>query len=109
VHEGGFDIRCDGDGERYFVRSDGRVIPRCGYRLDDMVDDHAEDDDASYTEAHFAPRQENPSAEGSPPIEREPVAEVRETASVYRIEPRAQRRTPARAQTRMPGAGNALQ
>jgi hypothetical protein len=76
LHEGGFAIRRDRDGQRYFVRPDGRVIPRCGYRLEDMTDD-------------FAEHSENPSAEGwPPPPARNPAAEVRETTGVYRIEPR---------------------
>jgi len=39
LHEGGFGIRRDYRGERYFVRADGRVIPRCGYRAADYTDD----------------------------------------------------------------------
>jgi uncharacterized protein DUF222/HNH endonuclease len=60
VHEGGFSIRRDRDDERYFVGPDGRAIPRCGYRLEDMVDD-------------FDEGSENPSAE------------VREPTPVYWI------------------------
>ena len=41
LHEGGFKIRRDGDGAIYFQRPDGRVIPRFGYRLDDIQDDYA--------------------------------------------------------------------
>ena len=37
--EGGFTIRCDANGDVYFRRPDGRVIPRFGYRLDDMRDE----------------------------------------------------------------------
>jgi|SRR5882672_3217229 len=59
VHEGGFRIRRDRDHDLYFVRPDGRVVPNCGYRREDMEDDFAE----------AAP----------------PSAEVRETAAVYRI------------------------
>jgi len=39
LHEGGFRIATDADGGRYFQRSDGRAIPRCGYRLNDVLDD----------------------------------------------------------------------
>jgi hypothetical protein len=40
LHEGGYRIRRDYRGEYYFARADGRVIPRCGYRADDYMDDH---------------------------------------------------------------------
>jgi Domain of unknown function (DUF222)/HNH endonuclease len=60
VHEGGFTIARDSDDRPYFVRPDGRVIPRAGYRLDDMLDD---DVDAG----------------------EDPSAEVREGAAIYRI------------------------
>jgi hypothetical protein len=39
LHEGGFAIRRDANAEIYFRRADGRVIPRFGYRLDDMRDE----------------------------------------------------------------------
>lgn len=79
LHEGGFSIRRDRDGDRYFVRSDGRAIPRCGYRTEDMVDDVAEDSaDPSAEGYRFAPAC-NPSAE------------VREIAGVYRAPQRALR------------------
>ncbi|HEU4617886.1 MAG TPA: HNH endonuclease signature motif containing protein, partial [Gammaproteobacteria bacterium] len=42
LHEGGFSIRrCRGRLE--FLRRDGRVIPRSGYRREDMVDDVVDD------------------------------------------------------------------
>jgi hypothetical protein len=41
LHEGGYRIRRDYRGEHYFVRADGRAIPRCGYREADYVDDDA--------------------------------------------------------------------
>ncbi len=84
LHEGGFAIRRDSDGEPYFVRPDGRVIPRCGYRLDDMVDDVAGGSENPSAEGWQPPGE--PSAEGwrSPPA-REPSAKVREQAAVYRI------------------------
>jgi hypothetical protein len=76
VHEGRFEMRNE-RGERYFVRPDGRVIPRCGYRRDDMVDDFGGTEDAACTALNLTPARESPSAE------------VRETAGVYRVEPRA--------------------
>jgi len=39
LHEGGFRIRRDYQGELYFVRADGRAIPRCGYLAEDFTDD----------------------------------------------------------------------
>jgi hypothetical protein len=39
LHEGGYRIRRDYRGELYFIRADGRAIPRCGYRADDYTDD----------------------------------------------------------------------
>jgi hypothetical protein len=62
LHEGGYGIRRDYQGEYYFVRADGRAIPRCGYRADDYADDGA---------------LENSSMEGS--------WEVRESRGVYRL------------------------
>jgi hypothetical protein len=63
LHEGRFTIRRDHDGALYFRRADGRVIPRLGYRLDDMCDDVGDD---------FTPTEK-------------PSAEVRESAGVYSI------------------------
>jgi hypothetical protein len=40
LHEGGFSIRREDDSALRFVRGDGRLIPRCGYRLEDMQDDY---------------------------------------------------------------------
>jgi hypothetical protein len=39
VHEGGFTMQRDASGAIYFRRPDGQVIPRGGYRFEDMVDD----------------------------------------------------------------------
>ncbi len=39
VHEGGYAIRKDHQGQWYFMRPDGRAIPRYGYQPDDMVDE----------------------------------------------------------------------
>jgi hypothetical protein len=73
LHEGGFKIRRDGDGAIYFQRPDGRVIPRHGYRLDDMRDEYA--------------AAENPSCE--------PLA-VREVAAIYDLRSAARRRSLSR-------------
>jgi len=62
LHEGGYRIRRDYRGEHYFVRADGRAIPRCGYRADDYTDD-----------------AENPPMGG---------LEVREPHAVYRLSDR---------------------
>jgi hypothetical protein len=76
LHEGGYGIRRDYRGELYFVRADGRAIPRCGYRADDYTDDGA---------------GENPSVEGSSLGDfgaEHPSMEVREPRGVYRLRPR---------------------
>ena len=39
LHEGGFSIDRDQNGAIDFRRADGRVIPRAGYRPEDMIDD----------------------------------------------------------------------
>lgn len=39
VHEGGFSIFVDHEGNRCFRRPDGRAVPACGYRREDQVDD----------------------------------------------------------------------
>jgi uncharacterized protein DUF222/HNH endonuclease len=75
LHEGGFRIRRDYRGELYFVRADGRAIPRCGYRVDDYTDDYV---------------TENPSVEGShhadpDPDPENPSMEVREPRGVYHL------------------------
>jgi len=56
VHEGGFAIAKDYLDRWYFKRADGRAVPRCGYRLQDMLDDDIDDIGA-------APKV-HPSAEG---------------------------------------------
>ena len=50
LHEGRFAIRRDTLGAIYFQRADGRVIPKGGYRLDDMLDDDVETGDAGVPE-----------------------------------------------------------
>jgi hypothetical protein len=87
LHEGGYRIRRDYQGEHYFVRADGRAIPRCGYRADDFTDNFAAD------QAH-----ENPSVEGRhwPAGDREnPSMEVREPCGVYHLDRRRQSVLPA--------------
>jgi hypothetical protein len=70
VHEGGFTIGRDGAGRSYFQRPDGRVIPRFGYRLDDICDDYA--------------------------VEEKPSAEVGEDVGVYVVELRSAQSPQAR-------------
>ena len=73
LHEGGYRIRRDYRGEFYFVRADGRAIPRCGYRVNDYADDYG---------------TENPSMEGSRHAETDhenPSMEVREPRGVYHL------------------------
>lgn len=105
LHEGGFTIQRDEGGGIYFRRPDGRVIPRAGYRSEDMVDDGigadgAELDRASAEARMFAivhglsyDERDNadPSAEGwlHGNGAENPSAEVREAAGVYRIRKRA--------------------
>jgi len=72
LHEGGYRIGRDYQGELYFMRVDGRAIPRCGYRVDDYTDDVGD----------------NPSKEGSYQAEsdrKNPSMEVREARGVYRL------------------------
>ena len=76
LHEGGCRIRRDYQGEYYFVRADGRAIPRCGYRVDDLTDDYVTENPSMEGLRHYADH-ENPSME------------VREPRGVYH---------PARAQ-----------
>ncbi len=85
VHEGGFAMRRDGNDENYFVRPDGRVIPRCGYRIEDMLDGFVESSESSSTEADLAARSENLSAEGySATSSRDPSAEGRPASAAMR-------------------------
>jgi hypothetical protein len=88
LHEGGFKMRRDEGGKIFFQRPDGRVIPRHGYRLDDMCDDFAEDDDAS-AEA-YAPAARSTSAEAWSACEpaRDPSAGVCEARAVYQLRSR---------------------
>jgi len=73
LHEGGFSVVKEIDETLRFITADGRTIPRCGYRLEDFVDDDADD---------------SPSAEGfcTTVVQNDAErAEVREPAAVYRI------------------------
>jgi hypothetical protein len=72
LHEGGYSIRRDDRGGLYFVRADGRVIPRCGHLSDDCADE-----------------VEDPSVEGWDHAHADcahPSMEVRETRGVYRLQ-----------------------
>jgi hypothetical protein len=73
LHEGGYRIRRDYQGELCFVRADGRAIPRCGYREGDYTDDEV---------------IENPSMEGmhgAATDQEQSSKEVREPHGVYRL------------------------
>ena len=84
LHEGGFSIVKDPDETLRFLTDDGRTIPRCGYRLEDFVDDDIGGETQSV--------DPNASREGfcttvvQSDFER---AEVREPAAVYRLKLRA--------------------
>jgi hypothetical protein len=56
VHEGGFRIEKDYRDRWFFKRPDGRAVPACGYRAEDMTDDEVDATD-EYFPVH-------PSAEG---------------------------------------------
>jgi hypothetical protein len=76
-HEGGYSLEKEADGALRFVTADGRTIPRCGYRLDDVADDSIGGDASG-----------GPSAEGfcTTTVQRElERAEVRELRAVYRV------------------------
>jgi hypothetical protein len=80
LHEGGFRIRRDHEGAIYFERPDGRVIPRHGYRAEDVLDDSAESDLAPAAQLAAIVHGRNPSAE------------VRESCGVYRLDARRRAR-----------------
>jgi hypothetical protein len=86
LHEGGFKIRRDTDGAIYFQRPDGRVIPRFGYRHDDMRDEYAVAENPSVEGRPL--REMNPSAEACQWLDANPsvegkASEVREPTAVY--------------------------
>jgi hypothetical protein len=60
VHEGGFAIAKDYLDRWYFKRPDGHAVPRCGYRLEDTLDDDID--------ANGAALNRHPSAEGLPAL-----------------------------------------
>ena len=81
LHEGGFKIEREGDGELRFLRADGRTIPRGGYRLEDFTDDGCTADEAA---ADVTPE---PSREGfCTATVHAHENEVREPAIVYRVQ-----------------------
>ncbi len=73
LHEGGFSVKRDREGALRFKRPDGRVIPRNGYRIEDVVDEgcSAGPLDAGLLAALVRSRK--------------PSAEVREPAGVYLV------------------------
>jgi hypothetical protein len=75
LHEGGYRIRRDYQGECYFTRADGRAIPRCGYHAADRTDDDAVEDPSVEGWQHTGPDRSNTSME------------VREERGVYRLRP----------------------
>ncbi len=62
VHEGGFRIERDYQNRWFFKRPDGRAVPSCGYRAQDMIDDDIDDIDDTISE--HSRLLNNPSAEG---------------------------------------------
>ena len=88
LHEGGYRIRRDYRGELYFVRADGRAIPRCGYRVDDYTDDYVTEKPSMEGSRRADTGYENPSVEGSHLDDNDhekPSMEVREPRGVYRL------------------------
>ncbi len=78
VHEGGFSIAKDYLDRWYFRRPDGIAVPHCGYRLEDILDDDVNVNDASLIEYPSAEGHSN--KEGLPTLpvvvtERDPNAE----------------------------------
>jgi hypothetical protein len=62
VHEGGFQVFVDHEGNHAFRRPDGRAVPACGYRPEDQVDDDVNEADPSDSAETSA--MEETSAEG---------------------------------------------
>lgn len=77
LHEGRFRIRHDVEGALYFERSDGRVIPRGGYRMVDVYDDGADDGSAPAASVEQLLQRLVRS--------RKPSAEVREPRGSYEL------------------------
>jgi hypothetical protein len=63
VHEGGFRIERDYQNRWFFKRPDGRAVPSCGYRAQDMIDDDVEDNLDDHL-CKLSSVFNNPSAEG---------------------------------------------
>ena len=87
LHEGGFQIVKEEGGTLRFVTADGRTIPRCGYRLEDFVDDDVGDDEtADPPRGGFCTTTVQPFGEGYGTAKWDaPPSEVREPAAVYRL------------------------
>jgi len=67
VHEGGFRIERDYQNHWFFKRPDGRAVPSCGYRAQDMIDDSIDDgigDKNGNNLDELSRLINNPSAEG---------------------------------------------
>ncbi len=62
VHEGGFRIERDYRNRWFFKRPDGRAVPSCGYRVQDMIDEGIDDIDDTISD--LSNLLNNPSAEG---------------------------------------------
>jgi len=67
VHEGGFAIAKDYLDRWYFKRPDGQTVPRCGYRLEDTLDDDVNANGAIHPSAEGLPALPFIVAEESPP------------------------------------------
>ncbi|HET7131709.1 MAG TPA: DUF222 domain-containing protein [Gammaproteobacteria bacterium] len=108
LHEGGFTVeRDERSGRHCFRRPDGRVIPRGGYRVEDMIDDGLGADGADLDRATAEARMAaivsgrryqdiyggEPSMEGSMHESGagKASAEVRELRGVYRVRSNASR------------------
>ena len=90
LHEGGFSIVKEADDTLRFVTDDGRTIPRCGYRLEDFVDDDIGGDGGREPTPHvegFLHHDSAASLRGGlwhAKADSTP-SEVREPAAVYRL------------------------
>ncbi|MEE8244983.1 MAG: hypothetical protein V3R27_08305 [Pseudomonadales bacterium] len=62
VHEGGFRIERDYQNHWFFKRPDGRAVPSCGYRVQDVIDDGI--DEIGNNISELSRLINNPSAEG---------------------------------------------
>ena len=80
LHEGGFSIVKEADDTLRFVTDDGRTIPRCGYRVEDFVDEDIGGE--TETEEQNASRDGFCTTTVQRNVER---AEVREDAAVYQL------------------------